>query len=239
MGEMVRTEKVLAVIPARGGSKGIPDKNIHPLHGKPLIAYSIESAKRSKLISKLIVSTDSPRIAEVARSLGGEVPFLRPAELSMDDSLSSDVVKHALTQMKLLFDIEFEYVLLLQPTTPLRTAEDIDSALKRLFDSGADSIVSLVDVGAHHPARMYFLKENRLKTVLEEGTMMKPRQALDPVYIRSGDIYACKTEWLLKTGTMMSLNSLPYLIPANRTINIDSPRDLLLAESLLESNKSS
>lgn len=235
---MARTEKVLAVIPARGGSKGMPDKNILPLHGKPLIAYSIESAKQSKLISRLIVSTDSHRIAEVAKSYGAEVPFMRPAELATDEALSADVVKHALKQMQSQLNIEFEYALLLQPTTPFRSAHDIDSALQQLFESRSESVVSIVSVGAHHPARMYYLTENKLASVMDEGTLMKPRQSLTPVYIRSGDIYACKTRWLFETGTMMGMNSLPYVIAPEKAINIDSRRDLLLAEKLLEVNRS-
>jgi CMP-N,N'-diacetyllegionaminic acid synthase len=221
--------KVLGIIPARGGSKGIPGKNIKVINGKPLIAYSIESAVKSKLITRTIVSTDNENIAEVAKEYGAEVPFVRPSEFATDKALTIEVIKHALNFFEKLGE-DFDVVVLLQPTCPLRAVEDIDKAIKLISSSGCDSVVSLVNVGANHPARMYSLIGDKPKSVMDETTTMMPRQDLPPIYIRSGDIYAAKVNKLLKENSIMCGDIRAIIIAEDRTINIDTTEDLFLAE---------
>lgn len=224
--------KVFAVIPARGGSKGIPKKNIYPLCKKPLISYTIESAIKSKEIHHLIVSTDSYEIAEVARSYSVDVPFIRPQALSSDTALAVDVIKHAITHEEKRLQIRFDYVVMLQPTTPLKLTEDIDGAIQKLIQTGCESIVTMVDVGANHPARMYKINNDKLVAVMDEGIAMRPRQELPPIYIRNGAVYAFKREVIDKYNALLGNDVRPYVMPIDRSINIDSHIDLYLAEYL-------
>lgn len=225
--------KVIGIIPARGGSKGIPKKNIYPLSGKPLIAYTIECAKGSRFLTKWIVSTDSEEIASVARAYGAEVPFIRPSELATDSALSVDVVKHAVLIMEQEEACQYDYVVLLQPTTPFRLPEYIDLAVKKLMESGCDTVVTMVDVGAYHPARMYRIVADRLAGIMDEGIAMRPRQELPPVYIRSGDVYACKRSVIFDKNSMMGDDCRPIVIPPERAVNIDDMKDMVLAEYYL------
>ncbi len=227
-------EKVLGVIPARENSKGIPRKNLYPLNGKPLIAYTIEAAIKSKLLTRLIISTDSEEIAKVAEQYGGEVPFIRPRELASDTASSVDVVKHALEELEKAEGAEYDYAILLQPTTPLRLPEDIDRALQKLISSQCDTVITMVDVGAYHPARMYRIENDRLVSIMVESIEMRRRQELPPIYIRSGDIYACKRNIIFNRNTMLGNDCRPLVIPSNRAINIDTLEDLLFAEYLLK-----
>lgn len=221
---------VLGVIPARGGSKGIPKKNIVDLCGRPLIAYTIEAAIGSARLTDHVVSTDSEEIAEVARREGGIVPFIRPAELSDDKAGSLGVVQHALFAMEERRGSQYDAVVLLQPTTPLRPSAMIDEAIAQLEMSDADSVVSLVDVGAVHPHRMYTI-QNRLLKSYTDGIPdpMAPRQALPPVYIRSGDIYCARRETVLAQKSLIGERSLALVVPPDRAVNIDGYVDLLLA----------
>ena len=226
--------KVLGVIPARGGSKGVPKKNIKDLKGKPLISYSIEEARRSKLMDRCIVSTDSEEIAKVSKEAGGDVPFIRPNEFATDMALSVDVIKHALNFLKEQGE-EYDIVVLLQPTTPFRTAEDIDKAIEKIIKTDCDSVVSMVDVGANHPARMYTLEEaDQLESVMEEGITMRPRQELPPIYIRSGDVYASKVNSVFSKNSMMGKDCRAIVIPEKRAVNIDTLLDFKMAEIIIE-----
>jgi CMP-N,N'-diacetyllegionaminic acid synthase len=224
-------KKILGVIPARGGSKGIPRKNLYKINGKPLIQYSIDEAKRSKHLTHVILSTDDAEIAEVGKKLGAEVPFLRPASLATDTALSVDVTIHALKAMEEKLNIIFDAIMLLQPTTPLRRAEDIDGAIEKLFsDTKIDSIVSLVDVGANHPARMYTVEKQGIVNVMPEPVKMMPRQQLPKVYIRSGDIYLIKRDALLKGHSLMGNQVAEWVMSKERAFNIDTMEDLFLLE---------
>ncbi|MGE3609171.1 MAG: acylneuraminate cytidylyltransferase family protein [Bacteriovoracaceae bacterium] len=227
-------KRVLGVIPARGGSKGVPGKNIKDLAGKPLIAYSIEAAMKAKCLTDLIVSTDDEKIAEVAKKFGGKVPFLRPGELATDKALSIEAINHALIEMEKLTGAKYDYVVLLQPTTPFRTADDIDAAFAKLEEGNCDSVVSLVDVGANHPARMYEIKNDELVSIMDEGVTMKPRQELPPIYIRSGDVYMTKRDLALEKKSMMSGICRPITIPRERAVNIDGIQDFHMAEIYLK-----
>lgn len=236
-GKMVKKisdNNILGVIPARGGSKGIPGKNIYPLNGKPLINYSIETALQAKMLTKCIVSTDSEEIAKVARDAGAEVPFTRPASLASDSSLSVDVMKHALITMDKLDGKLYTHLVMLQPTTPFRTAKDIDKSVELLLADDCDSVMTLVDVKHNHPARMYTINDGMLSNVMAEGVPMRPRQELPKVYIRSGDIYACKRELLFEKNVMIGSKCVPLVISSERAVNIDTMEDLLLTEYYLK-----
>ena len=227
-------EKVLAVIPARGDSKGIPRKNLYPLNGKPLIAYTIEAARKSKLLTRSIISTDSEEIAEVAEKFGGDVPFIRPNVLASDTASSIDVVKHAMKELEKADGVRYNYAVLLQPTTPLRLSGDIDKVIQKLISTQCDTVITMVDVGAYHPARMYRIENDRLLGIMEESIAMRRRQDLPPIYIRSGDIYACKRNIIFNRNTMLGNDCRPLVIPSNRAVNIDTLEDLLFAEYLLK-----
>lgn len=226
--------RVLGIIPARGGSKGIPRKNIIHVAGKPLIQYSIDEALKSAQLTHCIISTDDDEIAQVARACGGEVPFKRPLHLATDQAQSYDVVIHALEFMEARHKMEYNAVVLLQPTTPLRKSEDIDQAISLLESSQADSVVTLCDVGAMHPSRMYYLAGDpgvyKLQALLPEGSSMTPRQELKKVYIRSGDIYATSRTSLFKNKSLIGKDARAIEIPIERSINIDSWNDMYLFE---------
>ena len=224
----------LGVIPARGGSKSVPRKNIALIHGKPLIAYTIEAAQRSRLLTHFLVSSDDPEIIAVARQYGARVPFIRPAELATDTAPSLPVVQHAVGEMERMHGITYDYIVLLQPTTPLRLPEDIDATLEKLVATGADSVISVCDVGAYHPARMRQIVDDRLVELpIREPKEMARRQDLPPVYIRNGAIYAVKRDVVMLQNTMSGVVCRPYIMPEERSVNVDSMLDLLLAEILL------
>jgi CMP-N-acetylneuraminic acid synthetase len=222
--------KVLGIIPARGGSKAIPRKNMATLGGKPLIAWTCEAAKQSNL-DRVIVSTDDEEIAKFAESFGVEVPFLRPAELSGDSSATIDAVLHALESMR----DEFDAVMVLQPTSPFRTTKDINDCLTLIRQSGADSVISVVDVGGHHPARMKYLDGVRLiDPPFVELRENQPRQELRPMYIRNGAVYLTLTK-VLYQGSFKGSHCVAHIMPSERSMNIDEPFDLAVAEAILSS----
>lgn len=223
--------RVLGVIPARGGSKSIVSKNIVDLGGKPLIAYTIDAAQKAQLLDGCIVSTDCNEIASVAKSCGADVPFIRPGGLATDSADSFGVVRHALEFMENNNQTRYDAVLMLQPTTPFRKASWIDDALKHLAESELDSIVSVVDVGANHPYRMYSLDQNKELVPFVDGVddPMMPRQRLPPVYIRSGDIYATRRSCLLEQKSLIGRRSGGLIIDPEYAVNIDEPMDLEVA----------
>jgi len=232
---MKKKLNILGVIPARGGSKGIKKKNITKILGKPLIYYTIKAAKKSKIISDLIVSTDSKEIAKISKKIGADVPFIRPKSLATDKTQTLPVIKHALKKIELKKKKIFDYIVLIQPTCPLRTSKDIDLSVLRLIKSKFHSITSITDVGATHPYRMKIIKNKRLKNFINQGyENMKPRQELKKVFIRNGAIYAFKRSVLLKEKSLVSKKNLPYIMPKERSINIDSHEDLLLAKFYLK-----
>jgi CMP-N-acetylneuraminic acid synthetase len=226
--------EVLGVIPARGGSKSIPRKNIARLHGKPILAYTIEAALGCRSLTRVIVSSEDAEILEVARQYGAATPFIRPAELATDEAPTLPVVQHAVAEMERLGGLTFDYIVLLQPTTPLRRSQDIDAAVDKLIATAADSVVSVCEVGAYHPARMRQIVDDRLVDLpVREPQEMLRRQDLPPVYIRNGAIYAVKRDVVMLENSMIGRVSRPYIMPEERSVNIDSRLDFLLAEILL------
>lgn len=221
---------VLGVIPARGGSKSIPRKNITTLAGEPLISYSIEAAKKSKLISDFIVSTDDKEIKEVAEQYGAKAPFMRPASLSHDRALAVPTIKHAVLEYERLYDLTVDIVVMLQPTAPLRTAIDIDAGIKLLIDRQVDSITSIVNVDNFHPYKMKKIVQGYLEDYVDSGLENPPRQSLPDVYIVNGALYIFRRDILIHDDTFKGKMCLPYEMPPERSVNIDVMSDLMVAE---------
>jgi CMP-N,N'-diacetyllegionaminic acid synthase len=225
--------KILAIIPARGGSKGVPRKNIRALGGKPLIAHTIESAIQSA-IDDVIVSTDDNEIAEIAVKYGAVVPFFRDAHLASDSAKSIDVAIDALVKMENINNCIYEVILFLQPTTPFRNASDIINSLA-LFagHTDVDSVISVVDVESFHPARMKYIENGLLvDPPFCEVQENQNRQELTQLYIRNGAIYLTRRETLLK-GSFKGEKSLAYIMPLVRSSNIDTIDDFEYAEWIL------
>ena len=224
---------ILGVIPARGGSKGIPRKNIRPVAGRPLIAYTIEAARKARSLSRVIVSTDDPEIAEVARAWGAEAPFLRPAELARDDTPGPEPIIHAVEWLRDHEGYRPELVMKLQPTSPLREARDIDAAVEIARRRDADSVVSVCAL-KHHP---YWTKaiapDGRLTTSIPTDRSYASRQELPPMYALAGAIYLVKTAVLLATRNYYTDRTYAYVIPEERALDVDTPWDLRVLEALL------
>jgi CMP-N-acetylneuraminic acid synthetase len=228
--------RVLGIIPARGGSKGLPGKNIKLLNGIPLIAYTIKEAIKSKL-EECIVTTDSEEIASISRLYGGNVPFIRPIEIATDNASSIDVVLHALNFMKEHKNKEYDAIMLLQPTTPFRDSEDINQALDLLIKSDADSVISVTSVGGTHPARMKFIKDgNLIDPPFVEEFEGQNRQELKPMFIRNGGIYLTRIN-TIKNGSFKGDISKAYVMPEKKSVNIDNIDDFEFAEWLMTKNK--
>ena len=229
--------ETLAVVPARGGSKSIYKKNIHPLCGKPLIYYTIRSAKNS-ILSRTVVSTDDEEIASVAKSFGAEVPFLRPAELARDDTPSLPVIQHAVRFLEETEDYLPSIIVILQPTSPLRTSEHIDEAIHILVEAGADSVVSVIEVPHNfNPVSVMRIENGKLKPFLEgEGTRILRRQDKPRVFARNGAaVYAMTYETLMERNSLFGEDCRPFLMDEQASIDIDSQFNLRIAEMLLTS----
>ncbi len=229
---MLNKIKVLGVITARGGSKGIPKKNIKNLGGKPLIAWTIEAAAKSKLLDYFIVSTDDQEIAEVAKKFGAPAPFLRPGELAKDSVKSIPVIQHALKWLKENEGRVFDAVMILQPTSPFRAAEDIDASIKLLTETKADSVMSMVELTDFSLPKLKVLDGNKiLSLATEEGKESAARDKSQPVYKRNCAIYLTKTA-LIEKGDLFGADSRAYIMPPERSIDINTPMDFLFAEFL-------
>ena len=225
---------VVGVITARGGSKSIPKKNIALLAGKPLIAWTIETALRSAALSRVIVSTNDIEIAEVAREWGAEAPFLRPAELARDDSPHIPVVVHAVEWLESHEDTRPDYVLLLQPTSPLRSVEDIDNAIRLGLEKDADSVVSVCQASSHPYLAKCLTADGRLQDFVPKPEGYLPRQALTPAYVVNGALYLARRDVLIEKQTFYTERTYAYVMPPERSLDIDTPWDLYLADLILK-----
>ena len=224
---------MLAVIPARGGSKGVPHKNIKDLAGKPLIAYTIEAALNSNVFEEVIVSTDSKEIAEISKKYGAEVPFIRPDDISGDLVSSDDVILHALDYFK-ENGKEFDYVCKLQPTSPLRTAEHIREAYKLLKEKDADFVVSVCEC-EHSPLWSGVLgKDKSLDNFIMEDVKRACRQELPTYYRLNGAIYMGKIEAFYNNKSFIGKNGLAFVMRQEDSIDIDSLLDFEIAEVILK-----
>ena len=225
---------VLGIIPARGGSKGVKRKNIAYLGDKPLIAYTIEVALQSKL-NRVIVSTEDDEIIEVALNHGANVPFKRPMELALDTSNSIDVAIHGLNKMELLEDKIYDAVMYLQPTTPFRSASDINNCIDLLEQNKqADSVISVVDVNGYYPERMKYIENGYLiDPEFGEKKEGQNRQELRSIYIKNGAVYLSRRQTLLN-GTLKGDRSLAYEMSYYDSVNIDTVEDFEFAQWVLD-----
>ena len=230
--------RILGIIPARGGSKTIPHKNIKLLAGKPLIQYTAISSKESKLLSKVIVSSDDDEIINISKEIGLEVPFKRPSIFSKDSSPTIDVILHALEYFE-SFDIYFDAVCLLQVTSPFRESKFIDKAIKKFIDKDTDSLVSVLEVPhEYNPHWTFELNDNEnLKIATGEENIITRRQDLPKAYHRDGSIYLTKTA-VLKNQKSLYGKSISFIISSKETyVNIDTYKDWKKAENILDNLK--
>ena len=228
---------VLALVPARAGSKGIPGKNLRLLGGHTLIDYAARVARESGVVDRAVLSTDSEEMAAEGRRASLEVPFIRPEALAQDDTPMQPVIEHALAS---LAGAGFapDIVLLLQPTSPLRTPDHLRTAVRLLRDSGADSVVSVVELPRHlSPDYVMRIDDGELKPFLAEGVRVTRRQDARPAYVRDGTVYAFWTRTLGEQGTIYGRRCLPLLVDAADSITIDSPADWDAADRLLRQRR--
>jgi CMP-N,N'-diacetyllegionaminic acid synthase len=228
--------KVLGIITARGGSKGIPGKNLKLLAGKPLLAYTVDTARRSGALDRVILSTEDEAIAIAGRDLGCDVPFMRPLDLAHDDTPHLPVIQHATRWMEERVNYRPDAVMILQPTSPLRTAQDIVAAIELLDRSGADSVLSVNEVPAHsHPMRTLRVDNAGNAVLFVSGEPVRKRinrrQDLPPAWVMNGAIYACRTRVLFDAEpSLYGDRVVAYRMPAERSISIDDLEDWKAAE---------
>ena len=236
---MINGKRVLAIIPARGGSKGLPGKNIKELCGKPLIAWSIEAGLTSQYIDEVMVTTDSEEIAQISRDFGATVPFIRPAELACDTATSFDTVKHAIDYYKNELNKTFEYVALLEPTSPLRDKDDVDKSIEQLLsESNAMAIVGICKTEAQNPA--FLVKKDSCNFLFGyEDKDMKTlrRQDIKDVFFFEGSIYVSQVDTLLNKKTFYHEHTIGYVVPKWKSLEIDDIDDFIMVEALLNYRK--
>ncbi len=231
-----RPSKILAVIPARGGSKGVARKNIRPVCGKPLIAYTIETALAARhLLHRSIVSTDDPEIKAIACEYGADVPFLRPPELAGDRVPTLPVLQHAVRFVEEADGVALDWVLLLQPTAPLRVIEDIEASVTLAHQNSCDSVISVLQVFAEHPILMKRIEDDRLLPYCieeKEGTRRQDYQP--PAYMRNGAIYLTRRDVLMDKDSIWGQVIRPYVMPPERSVSVDNELELKLVEILMQ-----
>lgn len=222
--------KVLAIIPARGGSKGVPKKNIRTIDGKPLIAYSIETGLQSNKVTDVVVSTDAQDIMEVAKQYQADA-IKRNPEYATDNATIEPVIREVLENRDEIYDV----ILLLQPTAPIREIEDIDKVIEMFEkDTTVQTVVSVVELEDIHPAGMYKLDAHQDMIPLHEDLERKRRQDLEPVYLRNGAIYATRVSTFLASGKLINTPKKAYVMPESKWANVDTERDLLITELLIK-----
>lgn len=224
--------RILGLINARKGSKGVPRKNIKLLNNKPLISYSIEAGLKSNFISEVVVSTDCEEIANISKHYGAKVPFIRPKHLGMDKTLQIEVIKHAVNFLRLKKKT-YNFIILLQPTCPLRSVKDIDNAIRLLIKSKADSVISITKVTSQHPMIMYKGEPKvNIQPLVESNPKGVRRQDFENIYWRNGAIYGFKQE-VLMNDSVYGDKIVGYEMPVERSANIDEPFDWDFTEFLL------
>lgn len=231
---MYNNKKFLAIIPARSGSKGLKDKNIKQLNGKPMITYTIEAAIKSNIFDDIIVSTDSQKYADISIKYGASVPFLRPDFLSTDEALTRDVIVYTVKKLKESGN-EYDYLMILQPTSPLRKPEDILGAVELLFEKEANSVVSVCEA-ENSPLYMNTLDESLSIDGFLSKNVKTRRQELPKYYRLNGAIYLCEVEYYLNIGDLYNEKSYAYVMDKKRSIDIDDDIDFIMAEILMKKN---
>jgi CMP-N,N'-diacetyllegionaminic acid synthase len=225
---MIGGATVLALIPARGGSKGVPGKNVRPVGGRPLIAWTIVAAKASRYVDRTVLSSDDQSIIDAARSFGCDVPFTRPAELATDEADSMSVVRHAMTVLPERYD----YLVLLQPTSPMRLAQDIDRAIERCVNSGAPACVSVCEPDKS-PYWMFRAGKGDVLEPLLAAEIPDRRQQAPAVLALNGAVYVARTDHLAGGGTFLAPGTVGYVMPKERSFDIDTELDLRIVDFLL------
>jgi len=224
---MINGDSVIAVIAARGGSKGIPRKNLRQVGGKPLIAWTIEAAIGSRFLDRVVLSSEDAEIKRVAAEWGCDVPFTRPAELAHDETPGIEPVLDALARLP-----GYALVVLLQPTSPLRSTADIDGAIELCCRRKAPACVS-VSIAGESPHWMFTLEGGKLRPLLEQTALPERRQLLPPVYRLNGAVYVARTEWLPRSRSFMGEHTIGYVMPEERSIDVDDEMDLKFVDLIL------
>lgn len=225
---MINNKSVLAIIPARGGSKGVRKKNIRVIAGKPLIAWTIEEAKKSKYIDRVVLSSDDEEIMKVARQWGCEVPFTRPSELAQDQTPGISPVLHALELLG-----KFDYVILLQPTSPMRKVDSIDGCLDKLESKNGNAIVSVTEPNKN-PYWMYKIGDNeRLLPFVSQNKLIPQRQMLPEIFSLNGAVYIATYDFLLQEKGFLTSETIGYVMPQEESLDIDTELDLEMCDFLL------
>lgn len=233
---MIAGKKVLGLIPARGGSKGVVGKNLRLVGGKPLLVWTIEQALQSACLDRLVLSSDDDEIVAAGRNNGCEVPFMRPPELAVDDTPAVSVALHALDALA----EQYDYLVLLQPTSPLRITADIDGAIRCCVERGASACVSVVQT-EELPAWMYVVGQNGTLVPLLGETSSFPcrRQDAPPVYVLNGAVYVVQTDWFRSVRAFVGPGTVPFVMPRSRSLDIDTEEDLRYFAFLLAERSSS
>jgi CMP-N,N'-diacetyllegionaminic acid synthase len=234
---MVSKKKILALILARSGSKGLPGKNIRPLVDKPLIAWTLKQANNSKYINRIIVSTDDRQIAATTKEYNGEVPILRPPELATDNATSTEAIMHMVDYLLKTEYYQPDYVMLLQPTSPLRRTEDIDAAMELLLSKKAEAVVSVCKT-VHHPWLSNSLPEDHnMKDFLRPQIKNKNRQELPLFYQLNGAIYLASLSYFKAMNGFIGNSTYALVMPRERSVDIDNLLDFQFAELLMKSEE--
>lgn len=234
---MYKCKRILAIVPARGGSKGLPGKNIRPLLGKPLIGWSIERAQQSKYVDEIYISTDSQEIAEVAESFGVSVPELRPAYLASDTASSMDFIEYTINRMEEQGN-HFDYLILLEPTSPLRDAEDIDKSLEMLIDHpSAKSIVGVCKSEGQHPMYLTKINDGLLVPYVERANSVR-RQDLEELYFFEGTVYVTSIDGFRQYRLFYHKECLAYVVPKWKSYEVDDFIDFTVIEAIMKLKQS-
>lgn len=234
---MYRDNKILAIIPARGGSKRLPGKNIKKIGSKPMIAHAVLAAKKSKYIDRIVVSTDDPAIVKVVKKYGAEVPFVRPAEFASDTAPTLPVLQHAVRFYENELKFKPDLIILVQTTNPLIKAEDIDKTIETLFKTKTNTCFTVTEI-SQRPEWMYRLDGKKPELFIKKGDGLKTRsQNLPRLGIINGTVYAMKYDTLIKKNKIYDKNTSVYIMPRDRSVDIDNYFDFKIAEALIKYNE--
>jgi N-acylneuraminate cytidylyltransferase/CMP-N,N'-diacetyllegionaminic acid synthase len=232
---MIKNKKILCIIPARKNSRGLKNKNIKIVNNKPLIGWSISAALNSKYIDDVIVSTDSKKIFDIANNLGASTPFIRPAHLAKDESPTCDVIMHAFSKIKNLTD-NYDYFVLLEPTSPLTESSDIDSALEKMVKQESTSLVSVAKVTESHPSFCVELTQDDIMIPINKNNMknIPRRQDVKPLYFYDGSLYISEIEEFIKQKSFFHDKTMGHVMPLWKSIEVDSMLDFYIVETIFK-----
>ncbi len=232
---MYKKKKIIAVILARSGSKGIKNKNITLINNKPLIYYTIREAQKSKYIDEIAISTDSKKYIKIINNYKVKTPYLRPKKLSGDKISSADCIYDIFNFYEKINNVKYDYCIELMCTNPFKNNYDIDNVIKKHVSTNADSVIGVTRLEDHHPRRIKKIVNGKIRNFCLKEKKESRRQDLKPLaYIRNGSIYSLTRKMVLKKIRYGTQNSIPYIMPRNRVVNIDEPQDLLIAKFMMK-----